>query len=365
MHRIEAPALSLLSAFTHATAFTHRLFAIVLCCMWLVARSAALLCHSRLRSTRIQSASHRPLHTATHSLLSVTLHTDASTKMDEVLQLVNDYFVDPYILGVTPELNPAMHERCPWPASYSWTRQILVMYGFLYVSSLALYYGGASCTYYLFYTENERAKVRGLKGEEGGNGAFWRYDRTQVFNECLVSTWSLAVMALITVGVEMPILCGAGRVYYSIAEYGWAYFLISPILFLMFTDTLIYWIHRGLHHPRLYFLHKLHHKYKETTPFSAFSFHPLDGIAQGMPYHLFTLVFPMHSRLYLFTLFMVGLWTVNIHDRVTLDFWGVNGAAHHTIHHTKFNYNYGQYFTFWDRFFGTFSDPHQYWYVFT
>jgi lathosterol oxidase len=111
----------------------------------------------------------------------------------------------------------------------------------------------------------------------------------------------------------------------------------------------------------VYWLHKLHHKYKETTPWSAFSFHPLDGFAQSVPYHLFALFFPMHSRLYTATLMLVGLWTVNIHDRMTLRLWGVNGAAHHTVHHVAFNYNYGQYFTWSDHVFGTFKDPHVSW----
>ena len=31
----------------------------------------------------------------------------------------------------------------------------------------------------------------------------------------------------------------------------------------------------------------------------------------------------------------------------------VIGATHHDVHHTKFNYNYGLYFTFWDRIFNT------------
>lgn len=32
--------------------------------------------------------------------------------------------------------------------------------------------------------------------------------------------------------------------------------------------------------------------------------------------------------------------------------------AHHTIHHSKFLYNYGQFFTFWDRIGGTHMDPY-------
>lgn len=35
----------------------------------------------------------------------------------------------------------------------------------------------------------------------------------------------------------------------------------------------------------------------------------------------------------------------------------INGAANHTVHHVYFNYNYGQYFTLWDRIGGSFRQP--------
>jgi len=76
------------------------------------------------------------------------------------------------------------------------------------------------------------------------------------------------------------------------------------------------------------------------------------------------MLFPMHNYMYTASVFVVGWWTISkrapndslhcdcsflavsarpdIHDRVTLQLPLVNGAAHHTIHHTKFNYNYGQ-----------------------
>jgi|TARA_B100001142_G_scaffold329563_1_gene393351 Delta7-sterol 5-desaturase len=143
---------------------------------------------------------------------------------------------------------------------------------------------------------------------------------------------------------------------------GWFYLLFgAPALFLMFSDTCVYWIHRLLHH-RLFYasIHKLHHKYKETTPFSSYAFHPLDGWLQGCPYHLFVFLFPMHHVSYFMALAAVGLWTINIHDRTTLNLPYVNGSAHHTIHHTGFNYNYGQYFVFWDVLGGSFRDPFKY-----
>jgi lathosterol oxidase len=35
----------------------------------------------------------------------------------------------------------------------------------------------------------------------------------------------------------------------------------------------------------------------------------------------------------------------------------INGAANHTLHHLYFNYNYGQYFTLWDRIGGSYRKP--------
>lgn len=48
------------------------------------------------------------------------------------------------------------------------------------------------------------------------------------------------------------------------------------------------------------------------------------------------------------------LWSVSIHDRNNLvENWFVNGASHHDLHHREFNFNYGQYFTIWDRIGGS------------
>jgi lathosterol oxidase len=81
--------------------------------------------------------------------------------------------------------------------------------------------------------------------------------------------------------MELIMMNGYGQIYHNIDDYGWAYLFLSPILFLIFTDGFIYAIHRALHWGPLYKVHKLHHRFKETTPFSAFAFHPLDGWLQG------------------------------------------------------------------------------------
>lgn len=35
----------------------------------------------------------------------------------------------------------------------------------------------------------------------------------------------------------------------------------------------------------------------------------------------------------------------------------INTSAHHGVHHLYFNYNYGQYFTLWDRLGGSHREP--------
>ncbi len=179
-----------------------------------------------------------------------------------------------------------------------------------------------------------------------------------VRREIVTSVRSLIIMTAMTVVPEMLVQLGYSKIYHNISDYGMTYLLLSPLLFLAFSDFLIYFLHRGLHHRLVYkHLHKPHHSFVNTTPFAAFAFHPLDGWTQGVPYHLFAFLFPMHGVMHLISLTVVSIWTINIHDRVTLGIPGVNSAAHHTIHHTTFRSNYGQYTTLWDRLFGTYHDP--------
>uniref|UniRef100_A0A0A9XHZ9 C-5 sterol desaturase n=1 Tax=Lygus hesperus TaxID=30085 RepID=A0A0A9XHZ9_LYGHE len=153
---------------------------------------------------------------------------------------------------------------------------------------------------------------------------------------------------------------GYSKIYHNISDYGWPYFFVSIFMFFGFTDFMVYCFHRGLHHPTLYkHLHKLHHTYKYTTPFSSHAFNPCDGFGQGVPYYLFVYLFPLHNILFMTLFVFVNFWTISIHDQV--DFGGhfLNTTGHHTIHHEQFNYDYGQYSTVWDRAGGTYRPAEQ------
>lgn len=109
------------------------------------------------------------------------------------------------------------------------------------------------------------------------------------------------------------------------------------------------------------FFHKPHHIWKIPTPFASHAFHPVDGFLQGLPYHIYPFFFPLHKVLYLGLYVFVNIWTISIHDgdyRVPSSLISViNGSAHHTDHHLFFDYNYGQYFTLWDRLGGSYRHP--------
>jgi lathosterol oxidase len=124
----------------------------------------------------------------------------------------------------------------------------------------------------------------------------------------------------------------------------------------------VYFVHRLEHHPALYkHIHKPHHKWIIPTPFASHAFHPLDGYAQSIPYHLIIFVLPFHRYLYLGLFVFVNLWSILIHDSDLITGHPlekiINGPAHHTLHHLYFTVNYGQYFTWADRAGGSYRQP--------
>ena len=165
--------------------------------------------------------------------------------------------------------------------------------------------------------------------------------------------------AVLTIPFHWLLSHGYGNLYWDVSEYGWGYLIGSFFLYLAVTETMIYWIHRALHGDFLYHrLHKYHHQFQVTTSWVSTAFHPLDSFAQALPHHLCAFLFPVHAVMYLIMVGFVTVWSVVIHDRVSLVRSKlINYTGHHTLHHWYYNYNYGQFFTLWDRLGGTYKDP--------
>lgn len=197
-----------------------------------------------------------------------------------------------------------------------------------------------------------------------------KYLKNQLRLEIQQTMHSIPIMAIFTVPVFVAEVRGNTYIYDTTASpsftshslgrfFGSSWNYIQFPLFLMFTDFCIYWIHRALHHPILYKrLHKPHHKWIMPTPYASHAFHPLDGYAQSVPYHLFPFLFPLQKFAYLALFIFVQLWSVMIHDgEYVANSPIINGAACHTLHHLYFNYNYGQFTTLWDRLGGSYRRP--------
>lgn len=256
--------------------------------------------------------------------------------MDLLLDLCDRYFFTPYVYPST------------WSED-SLTRQALSLWLMVVAGGFLLYISLAWLSYLFLFDHRLMRHPHFLPN--------------QVLLEIAYAAKSIPFMALPTVVLFVLEVRGYSRLYDEVSgASGWVFLLTSVATFLMFTDALIYWIHRMLHTRVLYkYLHKAHHKWKMPTPFASHAFHPLDGFFQSLPYHLYPFIFPLHKVVYLLLFVFVNFWTVSIHDgnynvpKALKPF--INGSAHHTDHHLYYNYNYGQFFTLWDHLGGSFRVP--------
>lgn len=214
------------------------------------------------------------------------------------------------------------------------------VFGFL------VYFIFASLSYYFIFDQETKKHPKYLKN--------------QISMEIKQTLWSLPGMSLLTAPCFWAEVQGHSKLYDMTADGpGLWYNIVQFPFFIMFTDCFIYFIHRGLHHPLVYKkLHKPHHKWIVPTPFASHAFHPLDGFAQSIPYHVFPFIFPLQKWAYVVLFVFINIWTIMIHDGEYMSNNPIiNGAACHTEHHIGFNWNYGQFTTLWDRLGGSYRKP--------
>ncbi|KAI5868034.1 C-5 sterol desaturase [Durotheca rogersii] len=187
-----------------------------------------------------------------------------------------------------------------------------------------------------------------------------KYLKNQMWLEIKQANRALPGMSALTTPFWVLEVRGWTKLYDTpAAGPGPTYEILQYPFFILFTDALIYLVHRGLHHPLIYkHLHKPHHKWIMPTPYASHAFHPVDGFLQSFPYHLFPMLFPLNKFASVGLFIFVNFWTIMIHDgEYVAESAVINGAACHTMHHLYFNYNYGQYTTFWDRLGRSYRKP--------
>jgi sterol desaturase/sphingolipid hydroxylase (fatty acid hydroxylase superfamily) len=174
--------------------------------------------------------------------------------------------------------------------------------------------------------------------------------------------WSTITASLFAVSGTLLLLMwqkGFTKVYFDVNEYPLWWLPLSLLVAMLVHETYYYWLHRAMHHPKLFpIMHKVHHDSNITSPWTAFSFHPLEGILQAIFLPLLLMVLPVHIYVLLLHLTIMTFSSVINHLDIELypkkfnkHFIGrwLIGASHHSLHHKQFRYNYGLYFTFWDK----------------
>lgn len=186
---------------------------------------------------------------------------------------------------------------------------------------------------------------------------------SSIRHEIAHSLMSAGIFALVGLGIYGLRLIGWSKVYVSINTFGWPYLIFSFSLLLILHDTYFYWMHRTMHHPRLFrIFHLVHHRSNNPTPWASLAFHPLEAIAEIAILPLIVVIIPLHPL----ALFAFASWSLlwNIVGHLGFELFPrgwvdhpilkwLNTSTHHNLHHHYSKGNYSLYFNWWDHWMGT------------
>ncbi len=136
-------------------------------------------------------------------------------------------------------------------------------------------------------------------------------------------------------------------------NHGWN-IIIDLAILAIWNEFHFYLGHRLMHTKLLVKFHSVHHKSVIVTPFSTYSFHPLESTIMGSVMILPLLIYPFEIwSLIIFPIYHLFFNTIG-HTNVTFISNRISHqqnsiSSRHNLHHTKFTINYGFISTFTDR----------------
>ncbi len=187
--------------------------------------------------------------------------------------------------------------------------------------------------------------------------------KKQLRKEVYWSALTSLIFALSGTGMVILWQKGYTRIYTDYSAYPLWYIPVSLGITLFLHETYYYWLHRWMHRPKVFRnIHKVHHESIKTSSLTAFSFHPVESVLQAVIIPAIVLFLPMHIYILLFLLVLMTFSGTINHAGVEVypksfhsHFFGkwLIGATHHDLHHKQFRFNFGLYFTFWDKWMHT------------
>ena len=181
--------------------------------------------------------------------------------------------------------------------------------------------------------------------------------------EILWSAITSFIFTLSFVGMVRLYLHGRTAIYTDPSQYGWWYLPVSLLAAMLIHETYYYFLHRWMHRPKVFkHFHYVHHESVVTSAWTSFSFHPIESILQALIIPLIIIFIPMHFAVIFFLLILMTVTATINHLHIEtypkgfaqnwFGKWWI-GSSHHSLHHSKYRFNYGLYFTFMDSLFGT------------
>ncbi len=174
---------------------------------------------------------------------------------------------------------------------------------------------------------------------------------------------SFVLIAVISGYVLYLMYQGKTLVYLDASKYGWGWIIASFCIILFIDDMFFYWAHRIIHHPKLYrLIHRVHHESTDPSPFTSFSFHPIEAVIEIATGVILPFILPMHFGVFIgwqiFSMFnnVLGHLGYELYPKGWTKFPFLKyktASVHHNMHHQLFNGNYALYFTWWDKWMNT------------
>jgi len=173
---------------------------------------------------------------------------------------------------------------------------------------------------------------------------------------------SVIMSVLIFVAIDTD-LSKYTKWYHNINDYPLWWLPVSFLLGIFIHDTYFYWLHRLLHHQKVFkYAHVVHHQSNNPSPFTSYSFHFLEAVGEGLIVPILLFIIPFHL-ISIYCFIVVG-FLINAYGHLGYEiapkwfrksflFQILNSSVYHNLHHSKFRGNYGLYFRFWDKIMGT------------
>ncbi|QED38629.1 sterol desaturase family protein [Antarcticibacterium arcticum] len=240
------------------------------------------------------------------------------------------------------------------------TPGIFLVYILIFFLALLFRYFVAAGVFYWYYYKLRAQRYSSKRLSKR------KHRKGQIKKEIVYSIKSSVIFAAVGAGTYWLYQQGVTAIYIEPSQWGYWYLPLSLLLVFLIHETYYYWVHRAMHHPKIFkYVHKVHHDSLTPTPWTAFSFHPWESIIEALILPIILIFLPVN--IYVLGFYLLFMTLSSVINHLDIEIYppkflnsGVGkqfiGATHHHHHHTEFNTNYGLYFNFWDRWMGTESN---------